>query len=72
MMSGSLCLFDECPPECIHLCPQEEYSVPLFSEGTIKCTRLAPNSQRTPTKINKNGAISKVSVLVEQVILEGI
>ena len=30
------------------------------------------NSQMTPTKINKNGAISKVRFLVEQVILEGI
>ena len=30
------------------------------------------NSQRPPTKINKKGTISKVRILVEQVILEGI
>ena len=28
------------------------------------------NSQKMPTKINKNGAIAKVRILVEQVILE--
>ena len=33
---------------------------------------IIANSQRTPTKINKNGAIAKVRILVEQVILEGI
>ena len=35
----------------------------MYTPGTIA------NSQMTPTKINKNGAIAKVRVLVEQVIL---
>ena len=30
------------------------------------------NSQRMPTKINKDGAVVKVMILLEQVILEGI
>ena len=38
----------------------------MYKPGTIA------NSQRTPTKINKNGAIAKLRILVEQVILEGI
>ena len=35
----------------------------MYTSGTIA------NSQMTPTKINKNGAIAKVRVLAEQVIL---
>ena len=35
----------------------------MYIPGTIA------NSQRTPTKINKNGGIAKVRVLVEQDIL---
>ena len=38
----------------------------MYTPGTIV------NLQRTPTKINKNGAIAKVRILVEQVILQGI
>ena len=30
------------------------------------------NVQRTPTKINKNGAFAKVKILVEQMILSGV
>ena len=33
---------------------------------------IMANSQRKPTKINKNGAIAKVRILVEQVKLEDI
>ena len=35
----------------------------MYTSGTIA------NSQRMPTKINKNGATAKVKMLVEQVIL---
>ena len=35
----------------------------MYTFGTIA------NSQRTPTKINKNVAIGKVKALVEQVII---
>ena len=54
MMSDKvLNFFDECTVECVHLCPQ------AYTPGTIA------NSQRTPTKVNKNGAIAKVRILVE-------
>ena len=53
----------------IHLHPQEEYHT-SSSEGTTKFTHLAlANSQKIPTKIDKNGAIAKVRILVEKVIL---
>ena len=52
----------------IHLHPQEEQRT-SSSEGTTKFAHLAlANSQKTPTKINKNGAIAKVRIL-EKVIL---
>ena len=35
----------------------------MYTSGTIA------NSQMMPTKINKNGAIAKVRILVEQAIL---
>ena len=35
----------------------------MYTPGTTE------NTQRTPTKINKNCAIAKVRILVEQVIL---
>ena len=38
----------------------------MYTSGTITI------SQRMSTKINKNGAITKVRILVEQVILEDI
>ena len=38
----------------------------MYTSGTIA------NSQRMPTELNKNGAIAKVGILVEQVILEDI
>ena len=36
----------------------------MYTPGTIA------NSQRMPTKINKNGAIDKVRILVEEVICQ--
>ena len=70
MVDEGLNPFDECAAECVHLCPQEEESTSsswgdskMYTSGTIA------NSQRTPTKINKNGVIAKVRILVEQVIL---
>ena len=70
MADKGLNLFDECTAECVHLYAQEEECTSsswrdskIYAPGTIA------NSQRTPTKINKNGAIVKVRVLVEQVIL---
>ena len=38
----------------------------MYISGTIR------NPQKTPTEINKNGAIAKVRILVEQKILWGI
>ena len=35
----------------------------MYTPGTIA------NSQWTPTKINRSGAVAKVRILVEQVIL---
>ena len=56
----------------IYLCPQEEECTSssrghskIYTPGTIA------NSQtdRVPTKINKNGAVAKVGILVELEIL---
>ena len=65
-------LFDDCAAKCVYLCPQEEectssswgYSK-IYNPGTIA------NSQpdRAPTKINENGTVVKVIVLVELGIL---
>ena len=70
MVEKGLNLFDECVSECVHLCYHVEECISsswgdskMYTPGTIA------NSQRMPTKINKNGAIAKVGVLVEQVIL---
>ena len=38
----------------------------MYTRGTVA------NSQQTPTKVNKNGAIAKVRILLEQLILEDI
>ena len=40
--------------------------IKMYAPGTIA------NSEMTTTKINKNGAIAKVKILVEQKILWGI
>ena len=70
MTDKGLNLFDECAVEYLHLRPQEEEST-SFSWGDSKMYTLGTivNSQRTPTKINKNGAIAKVRIFVEQAIL---
>ena len=72
MTDKGLNLFDDCAAECVYLCPQEEdctssswgYSK-IYTSGTLA------NSQtdRAPTKINKNVAIVKVRILVELRIL---
>ena len=70
MVEKDLNLFDECVAECVHLCPQVEECISsslgdskIYTPGTIA------NSQRMPTEINNDGAIAKVRILVEQVIL---
>ena len=70
MVEKGVNLFDECVSECVHLCPQVEQCISsscggseMYTPGTIA------NSQRLPTKINKNGAFAKVRILVKQVIL---
>ena len=68
MTGKDLNLFDDCAAECVYLCPQEEGSTSspwghskIYAPGTIA------NSQtdRAPTEINKNGAVVKVTILVE-------
>ena len=75
MVDKGLNLCDECAAECVHLCPQEEECTSssrrdskMYATGTIA------NSQtdRTPTKLNKNDAAAKVRLLVEVGILQGI
>ena len=70
MVDKSLNLFDECAAEYVHLCLQEEECTSssrgdsrMYTPGTIA------NPYRTPMKLNKNGAIAKVRILVEQVVL---
>ena len=54
----------------VHLCPlEEEGSSSSWEDSKMYTSGTITNSQRTPTKINKNGAIVKVRVLVEQAIL---
>ena len=61
---------DLCVSECVHLCPQVEECI-SSSRGDSKMYTpdTITNSQRIPTKINKNGAIAKVRILLKQVIL---
>ena len=71
MADKGLNLFDECTAEFVYLCPKKSASsswgdTKMYTPGTIA------NSQRMQTKINKNCAIAKVRLLVEQKILEGI
>ena len=70
MADEDLNLFGECAAECVHLCPQKEECTYSPWKETKMCTPGTwQNSQRMPTKANKNGAIAKVRILVEQVIL---
>ena len=52
-----------------YICTLKKNSLPLLPEGGIKFPGNIANLQRAPTKINKNGAIAKVRILVGQVIL---
>ena len=73
MANNRLNLFDECAAECVHMCPQEEECTSSLSgDSKIYTPGITANSRRTSTKINKNGAIANVRILVEQVILKGI
>ena len=73
MSDKGLNFFDECTAECVNMYPEKE-----------QCTSSSPSSwggnkmyipgtkaisQRVPSKINKNGAIAKERILLEQVIL---
>ena len=70
MADNSLNLFDECVAEYKHLCPQKEQcTCSSWRDSKIYTPGIITDSLRMPTKINKNGAIAKVRVLVEQVIL---
>ena len=70
MADKGLNLFDECAAECVDLCPKEEERTSSSCEDGKICTPgTIANSQRMPTKVNKNGATAKVRTLVEQVIL---
>ena len=62
MADNSLNLFDECVAEYIHLCPQkEEYTCSSWRDSKIYKPGIVTDSLRMSTKINKNGAIGKVS-----------
>ena len=65
-------VFDEFAAECVHLCPQEEECTSsswghskMYAPGTI----IKSQTDRMTTKINKNGAVAKVRIFVELVIL---
>ena len=59
-------IFDKCAAEFVYLYPSSWGDNKMYRPGTIT------NSQTMPTKINKNGAIPKVRILVKQMIREGI
>ena len=70
MTDKGLNLFDESAAECVHLCPQEKkYTSSSWAKGKMYTSSNIANSQKKPTKINKNGAIAKVRILGKQVIL---
>ena len=54
----------------VYICASKKKSAVILPEGTVKYTHLAPlQIHRGRQLINKNGAIAKVNILVEQVIL---
>ena len=65
-------LFDDCAAECVYMCPQEEECT-SYSWGHSKIYTLGTmedsQTDRAPTKIDKNGAAAKVKVLLELGIL---
>ena len=74
MTDKGLNLFDDCAAECVYIysCPQEEectssswgYSK-IYTPGTIANLQ----TDRALTKINKNGAVVRLRILVELGIL---
>ena len=65
-------LFDDCAAECVYLCSQEEECTsPFWGHSKIDtlCTMANSQTDRAPSEINKNGAVVKLSILVELGIL---
>ena len=61
MAEKGLNLFDECAAECVHMCPQkEECCTSSWGDSKMYTPDNIANSQadRTPTKVNNNGAFS--------------
>ena len=70
MTGRSLNVFDECAVRYVYLSPQaEEGTSSPRGDSTIYTSGTKANSQETPAEISKIGAISKVTILVENVIL---
>ena len=54
----------------VYICPIRKKKCTFFlPKEKVKRTHHITNSQKLPTKINKNGAIAKVRILVEPVIM---
>ena len=70
MADKYLNLFDACAAKCVHLPLQEEKCITSSwgDRGTMYTPGTIANSKRT-SEINKNQAIAKVRILVEQVIM---
>ena len=65
-------IFDDCAAECVYLCSQEEECTsPFWGHSKIDtlCTMANSQTDRAPSEINKNGAVVKLSILVELGIL---
>ena len=70
MVEKGVNLFDEFVSECVHLCPEvEECISSSWGDSKMYTTGTIANSQRISTKINKNGAIAKVRILVKKMTL---
>ena len=74
MTDKGLNLFDDCAAECVYIypCPQEEqYTSSSRWYGKIYTPGTIANLQtdRALTKINKNGAVVRLRILVELGIL---
>ena len=53
----------------LYICPIGKKSAPSLGVSQIYMSGTIANSQRTPTKISKNGTAAKVRILVEKMIL---
>ena len=65
-------VFDDYAAECVYLFPQEEECTSSYwGHSKIYTLGTMANSQtdRTPTEIDKNGAVTKVEILLELGIL---